>query len=171
MMSIRDDLLSDDVSVVSKGLDELDVRLRKKEDHADLLDVLFVLSSSHVSEIVQKASWCAGKMGQNKVGDERIISLLTGLSRCDDEQVRENVAWGIGETAGTVSVGDDAIATVSVLLDDDEKDVRGMAAWAAGRFHHKCDLMPDDIKAKLEFLLYDASEYVRAAAKFALDDE
>ncbi|MDR0777966.1 MAG: HEAT repeat domain-containing protein [Methanomassiliicoccaceae archaeon] len=170
-MSIRNDLLSGDISVVMDGLDNLDARLRKKEDHSDLLDVLLVLSGSHDPEIVQKTSWCAGKMGQNKVNNKHIISLLITLADHDDEQVRENVAWGIGETAGTVEMSDISIAVISSLLDDDDRDVRGMAAWAAGRFHHKCGHMTNEIKKKLETLSDDPSEYVRSAAKFALDDE
>jgi HEAT repeat protein len=170
-MTIRDDLLSDDVSVVMEGLDDLDAKLRKKEDHSGLLDVLLMLSSSSDPEIVQKVSWCAGKMGQNKVNSERIISLLTGIADHRDEQVRENVAWGIGETAGTVEMTDVSIDTISTLLIDGNRDVRGMAAWAAGRFHHKCGDMTDDVKKKLETLLNDPSEYVRSAAKFALNDE
>ena len=110
-------------------------------------------------------------MGQNKVNDERMITLLIGLAGNEDEQVRENVAWGIGETAGTVSVSENSVNVISSLLDDDNKDVRGMAAWAAGRFHHKCGLMNGNMRAKLEILLGDPSEYVRSAAKFALDDE
>jgi len=170
-MTIREDLLSDDISVVTEGLDELDKCLRKKEDHSDLLNVLTVLAASYDPEIVQKVSWCTGKMGQNKINDVRIISLLVRLADSDDEQVRENVAWGIGETAGTVPVSDHAIDVISSLLDDENRDVRGMAAWAAGRFNHKCKILSDGMKAQLETLLRDDSEYVRSAAKFALDDE
>ncbi|MDR2866767.1 MAG: HEAT repeat domain-containing protein [Methanomassiliicoccaceae archaeon] len=169
-MSIYDDLLSDDVSVVSKGLDDLDASLRMKNDHSDLLGTLLMLSMSPDTVIVQKVTWCAAKMGQNKVKDKRIPSLLVCLAGSIDEIVRENVAWGIGEAAGTVEMADDCMSAISLLLDDHEKEVRGMAAWAAGRVYHKCFCMDDEIKMKLRGLLNDPSEYVREAAKFALDD-
>ena len=168
MMAIRDDLLSEDISVVAEALDKLDASLRRKNDHGDLLDVLLILSSSNDPDIVQKASWCAGKMGQNKVNNKRIISLLIGLRDHDDGTVRENAAWGIGETAGTVEMSAVSIDVISQLLDDADRDVRGMAAWAAGRFHHKCGHMTDTVRRKLVGLLNDPSEYVREAAKFAL---
>ena len=168
-MDIEDDLLSDDVTAVLKGLDDLDKSLRKKDDRSGLLDILIALSGSSEPEVVRKVTWCAGKMGQNKINDSRIVKLLTGLSGSDDEQVRENIAWGIGETAGTVVLSETSVDVISMLLDDTDRDVKGMAAWAAGRFRHKCGYMTDDIKNKLEHLLDDPSEYVRKAAKFALD--
>jgi HEAT repeat protein len=106
-------------------------------------------------------------MGQNKVNDERITGSLAKHVYADDPQVRENVAWGIGEAAGTVTMNKDAMNVIALLLDDGERDVRGMAAWAAGRIRHKCGL--NEYEEKLKTLLNDNSEYVRAAAKFALD--
>jgi hypothetical protein len=170
-MTIRDDLQSNDILTVSKGLDELDAELRKKRDHSGLLDILTKISASSDADIVRKATWCAAKMGQNKVNDERIITLLIGLAGSEDDTVRENVAWGIGETAGTVAMSDDAMNIISSLLDDGDRDVRGMAAWAAGRFHHKCGYMTDEMRTKLKRLLDDGSDYVRNAAKFALEKD
>ena len=168
-MTLREDIQSEDMSLVLKGLDDLEVKLRQKHDYSDLLDSLVNLSVSDNSAIIRKVTWCAAKMGQNKINDLRIISLLASLANSDDEQVRENVAWGIGETAGTVALNNNSINAISLLLDDPERDVRGMAAWAAGRFHRKCGYITDEIKTKLKTLLEDPSEYVRSAAKFALE--
>jgi HEAT repeat protein len=168
-MAIRDDLLSNDVPTISKGLGDLDIELRKKLDRSDLLDILITISASADPEIVRRTTWCAAKMGQNKVNDGRIITLLAALAESGDPQVRENVAWGIGETAGTIGMDADAVGTLSSLLDDGDRDVRGMAAWAAGRFRHKCEHMTEKVRIRLNELLGDSSEYVRSAAKFALD--
>ncbi|MCL2143176.1 MAG: HEAT repeat domain-containing protein [Methanomassiliicoccaceae archaeon] len=168
-MTLKDDLLSDDISVVLNGLRDLDVRLRAKEDMSDLLDILLKLSSSDLHEAVEKVTWCAAKMGQNKINDDRIVTLLVGMAENNDPQVRENVAWGLGETAGTVAMSDVAMSTISLLLDDGESSVRGTAAWAAGRFHHKCGHMTADIRKKLNVLVNDTSEFVRSAAVSALE--
>ncbi|MDR0198804.1 MAG: HEAT repeat domain-containing protein [Methanomassiliicoccaceae archaeon] len=169
-MTIKDDLLSDDAAMISKGLAELDAELRKRRDRSDLLDILAGLCASGDPETVRNVTWCAAKMGQNKVNDPRIVILLTGMAGSGDAQIRENAAWGIGETAGTVRTDDAAMDAISSLLGDAERDVRGMAAWAAGRFRRKCGYMAEDVKKRLNELLNDPSEYVREVARFALDD-
>jgi len=166
---IRKDLLSDDADTIADGLERLESELRKKLNRSDLLDILKDLCTSDDIDIVQRATWCTAKMGQNKVNDERILILLSGMAGNGDAQVRENVAWGIGEAAGTIPMADDELNAISLLLDDAEHDVRGMAAWAAGRLYHKCGILSDDVEEKLNRLLSDPSEYVCAAAKFALD--
>ncbi|MDR0335449.1 MAG: hypothetical protein LBH69_06190, partial [Methanomassiliicoccaceae archaeon] len=118
---------------------------------------------------LQRVTWCAAKMAQNKVNDERILILLSGMAGSGDAQVRENAVWGIGEAAGTIAMADDELVAISLLLDDAEHDVRGMAAWAAGRLYHKCEILSEEIEEKLNKLLNDPSEFVRSAAKFALD--
>jgi len=166
---IRGKLLSDDTDEIVQGLERLDSELRKKVDRSDLLDILKDLCGHDDEEIVRKVTWCAAKMGQNKINDERILILLSSMARSADPLVRENVAWGIGEAAGTVAMADDELDALSLLLDDPEHDVRGMAAWAAGRLYHKCGILSDDAEEKLNKLLNDDSDYVRKAAKFALD--
>ena len=168
-MSIRKDMLSDDIDTILQAMDRLESELRKKMDRSDLLDILKELCASGDEEVVRKATWCVAKMGQNKVNDVGILILLSGMAGNADPQVRENVAWGIGEAAGTIEMADDELDAISLLLDDAEHDVRGMAAWAAGRLYHKCGILSEDFENKLNRLLNDPSEYVRAAAKFALD--
>jgi len=168
-VGIREDLLSENAATILKGLDGLDAELRKKADHRDTLDRLLKLSRYDNEEIVQKATWCAAKMGQNKVNDKRIISLMIEAAVNGDPEVRENAAWGIGEAAGTIEINDVAVAVILSLLDDANCDTRAMAAWAAGRLRHKTGNTDAAIENKLKELLNDVSAYVRMTAEFALE--
>lgn len=154
---------------VDRWFNDFDTDLKEKKDRSSDIDELFQYSFMGDTEIKQRTSWCLAKMGQNKVSDMRILDILVSMACDADGQVRENVAWGIGEVTGA-GIGDDrSVYVVVKLMDDDEKDVRAMAAWAAGRLKHKIGIKSKSIDDRLVGLLEDSSEYVKKAARFALD--
>ncbi len=110
-------------------------------------------------------------MGQNKVTDMRILDILVSMKDDDNEQVRENVAWGIGEVAGA-GIGDErSVAVMNELMKDPDNGVRAMAAWAAGRIRFRLGIEDDVMLALLKSLLDDRSNLVKKSAEFALNDE
>ena len=110
-------------------------------------------------------------MGQNKVPDMRILDILSTMKDDDVTQIRENVAWGIGEVAGA-GIGDDrSVSVIKQLIGDRDNGVRSMAAWAAGRIRHKLDIDDDEMLALLTSLKDDRSDLVRRSAEFALSDD
>jgi len=46
-----------------------------------------------------------------------------------------------------------------------------MAAWAAGRYHHKLKMTDDELMDKLTSLTEDKSNLVSMSAKFAIEDK
>lgn len=159
--------MSDDLAF----LEELDSDLRAKKDRADALDELMQLSFLGDDEVREKVSWCLAKMGQNKVSDMRIFSIL--MSMYDDPlpEVKENIAWGLGELAGCGIGDDNSMSKVKELMDHSGSSVRSMAAWAAGRYHHKLKMTDDELMDKLTSLTEDKSNLVSMSAKFAIEDK
>ena len=91
----------------------------------------------------------------------------------DDEnsQVRENVAWGIGEVAGA-GIGDErSLSMINQLMKDSDNGVRAMAAWAAGRIRSRLNMENEEMLALLNSLLDDRSNLVQKSAEFALNDD
>ena len=88
-----------------------------------------------------------------------------------DPGTDENVMWGLGELAGT-GIGDDAsFALIKRKMKDPDASVRGMAAWAAGRYRHRLSMTDEESEVLLTELLEDDSPLVKASAEFALADE
>ena len=150
-------------------LDELELDLRAKRDRSDAIDDLFQMTFSE-PESVERVSWCLAKMAQNKYADMRIHGILLGIADIDPG-TDENVMWGLGELAGT-GIGDDAsFALIKRKMKDPDASVRGMAAWAAGRYRHRLPMTDEESESILTELLEDDSPLVKASAEFALADE
>jgi len=149
-------------------LKELESDLKHKRRRPDPADTLAGLASDGDIETRRKAVWCAAKLGQNKLAGIRSLSILIAACGDTDAQIREDAAWGIGESVGTMY--DECIPdSILGLLHDDESSVRGMAAWAAGRLFLKRGIRDERIADRLTGLSNDGSGYVRSAADFALD--
>ena len=148
-------------------LDNLERDLKKKVGRDDALDTLEKLITSNDPDIRSRAIWCIAKLAQNKYDDVRIMNLLMPLCDDPDAEIRENAIWGIGE-AFSLRYDDRCLEIVLKLLNDEEKMVRGMAAWAAGRMMHKQNIRDQHIIEKLNEFLNDESDYLRGAAMFAL---
>ncbi len=150
-------------------LDELDSDLRAKRDRSDAIDELFQMTFSEPEES-ERISWCLAKMAQNKYADMRIQSILMSMAGTDPG-TDENVLWGLGELAGT-EIGDDtSFQLIKRKMKDPDTSVRGMAAWAAGRYRHRLGISDAESEALLGELLEDDSPLVRGSAEFALGDE
>ena len=150
-------------------LDELEADLRAKRDRSDAIDDLFQMTFTE-PESVEKVSWCLAKMAQNKYADMRIHGILMGIADIDPG-TDENVLWGLGELAGT-GIGDDAsFALIKRKLKDPDASVRGMAAWAAGRYRHRLSMTDGESEGILTDLLDDDSPLVKASAEFTLANE
>lgn len=152
-------------------LEELDSDLRAKKDRTDALDELMQLSFLGDDEVREKVSWCLAKMGQNKVSDMRIFSILMSMYGDPLPEVKENIAWGLGELAGCGIGDDNSMSKVKELMDHSGSSVRSMAAWAAGRYHHKLKMTDDELMDKLTSLTEDKSNLVSMSAKFAIEDK
>ena len=158
----------------------LEADLRQKKDRTDSLDDLFQLSFIGDQEELEKVSWCLAKMAQNKCQDMRVYTILMSMYDVVNDDVAENVAWGLGELAG-VGIGSyealSALRSVPGILPASQtrwqprSTVRSSAAWAVGRYNHRLHLTDPESSAKLEQLLDDPSELVRKSARFAIDDE
>lgn len=110
-------------------------------------------------------------MAQNKSQDMRVYTILMSMYDVSNDDVVENVAWGLGELAG-VGIGSyEALSVLKSLLDSSVSTVRSSAAWAVGRYQHRLHLTDPDAISKLQSLLEDPSELVRKSARFAIDDE
>ena len=150
-------------------LDELEADLRAKRDRSDAIDDLFQMTFTEPGSL-EKVSWCLAKMAQNKYADMRIHGILMGIADIDPG-TDENVLWGLGELAGT-GIGDDAsFALIKRKLKDPDASVRGMAAWAAGRYRHRLSMTDGESEGILTDLLDDDSPLVKASAEFALANE
>jgi len=152
-----------------KWLTDLERDLKKKIERNDALDVLETLTSSDDPVFRNLVVWCIAKLAQNKYDDVRIMNILMPLCEDADAEIRENAIWGVGES---FSSRYDARCPDIVLrlLSDEEKMVRGMAAWAAGRMMHKQNIRDECIIRRLNELLNDESDYLRGAAMFALNE-
>lgn len=150
-------------------LDELDADLRAKRDRTDAIDELFQMTFSEPEES-ERISWCLAKMAQNKYADMRIQGILMGMADTDPG-TDENVLWGLGELAGT-GIGDDSsFMLIKRKMKDPDTSVRGMAAWAAGRYRHRLGMSDAESEEILEGLLEDDSPLVKGSAEFALGEE
>ena len=150
-------------------LDELELDLRAKRDRSDAIDDLFQMTFSE-PESVERVSWCLAKMAQNKYADMRIQSILMSMTD-RDPGTDENILWGLGELAGT-GIGDDSsFGFIKRKMKDPDDSVRGMAAWAAGRYRHRLSMADEESQSILTELLEDCSPLVKGSARFALDDE
>ncbi len=110
-------------------------------------------------------------MGQNKVPDTRILDILVSMKDDSTSQVRENVAWGIGEVAGA-GIGDErSVVVMNELMKDPDNGVRAMAAWAAGRIRFRLGIEDNEMLALLKTLLDDRSNLVKKSEEFAQKDE
>jgi hypothetical protein len=152
-------------------LSELERDLRQKIDRSDSLDVLFRLSSTNDSDILEKISWCLAKMAQNKVQDRRIYDFLLSMYDEPYDAVWENIAWGLGEMAG-IGIGSyDALDVLKTMLNSEISTLRSTAAWAVGRYQHRLQLTDAESKEMLQSMLEDSSLLVRESARFAINDE
>lgn len=159
------------MSEESEFLNALDADLRAKKDRTDALDELLQLSFLGDDETKEMVSWCLAKMGQNKYSDMRIFSILMSMYDEDSPAIKENIAWGLGELAGTGIGHDGSLVKIKELMDHPESSVRSMAAWAAGRYHHRLKVSDDELMSKLESMVDDKSNLVSMSAKFALEDK
>lgn len=147
-------------------LSDLEEDLRAKVDRTDALDELFQLSFS--GEDPERVSWCLGKMAQNKCQDMRVLTILTSMMGTSPE-VDENVAWGLGELAGS-GMGDDAsVDFLRRMLSSDIDSLRATAAWAVGRYRGRMDIRDAGSERLLEEMVDDPSPLVSMAAKNALE--
>jgi len=150
-------------------LEELESDLRAKRDRSDAIDELFQMTFSE-PDSMEKISWCLAKMAQNKYADMRIHGILMSIADTDTG-TDENVMWGLGELAGS-GIGDDAsFALIKRKLKDPDNAVRGMAAWAAGRYRHRLGMTDGESEGILRELTDDDSPLVRSSAEFALGEE
>ena len=145
--------------------------LRANKDRTDALDEIFQISFTEGAEVLEKASWCLAKMAQNKCHDMRVYDILISMYPDADDPVAENIAWGLGEMAGSGIGTYDALNALKKLTCSDVSTVRSTAAWAIGRYHHRLCLSDPESVECLESLLEDCSELVRRSARFAIDDE
>lgn len=149
-------------------LDELESDLRAKKDRSDAIDELFQMTFTEPEES-ERISWCLAKMAQNRYADMRIHGILMGMEDTDPG-TDENIMWGLGELAGTEIGDESSFDLIKRKLDDPDSSVRGMAAWAAGRYRHKIGMSDESLISKLKELLEDDSPLVRGSAEFALGD-
>ena len=150
-------------------LSQLDSDLRAKIDRSDAIDELFQMTFSS-DEDPERITWCLAKMAQNKYADMRIQSILMSMTD-RDPGTDENILWGLGELAGT-GIGDDSsFCFIKRKMKDPDDSVRGMAAWAAGRYRHRLSMTDEESQGILTELLEDCSPLVKGSAMFALDDE
>lgn len=151
-------------------LDQLDADLRAKRDRSDAIDELFQMSFCSDADTSERIAWLLAKMAQNKYADMRIHGILMSMAD-SDPGTDENILWGLGELAGT-DIGDDAsFALIKRKMASEDAAVRGMAAWAAGRYKHRLGMSDPESETILRSLLEDDSPLVRASAEFAVNDE
>ena len=151
-----------------KFLDDLEKDLRAKIDRHDSVEELEHLA--HDDNEIEHVSWCLAKMAQNKYDDMRIFRILMAIPRSEPD-AEENVLWGLGELAGA-GIGDTvSFDIIKKGMSSTHPSVRGMAAWAAGRYRHRLALMDDDAFDKLKGLCNDQFQMVRESAIFALEEE
>jgi len=152
-----------------KWLSDLEKDLKKKVERKDAFNVLENMISADDPDIRNQAVWCIAKLAQNKYDDVRIMNILMPLCDNFDPEIRENAIWGIGE-ALSLRYDERCPDLILKLLNDENKMVRGMTAWTAGRMMHKQNVRDERIVAILNEFLNDESDYIRGAAKFALTE-
>lgn len=166
---IMERLVSDDVFELMEVLERLNEYLRQEKGDPKLIEPLTRLLSHHDTEVRRSASWCIGKLAQNKVAADYPFEALISATRDSDEEVRENAAWALGELTSLKRGDEKVIGPLNSLLDDESPETRGMAAWALGRYAERLGMGERSSLELLEQLADDGNPFVRKSAVWALE--
>jgi HEAT repeat protein len=160
---------SDDPFELLGALEQLNELLRKEKGDPSPIDILTALRSHHDHEVRRSASWCLGKLAQNKVVADYHLEKIAASFRDDDAETRENSAWTMGELTSLKIGREDMIEPLNRLLDDESPETRGMAAWTLGRYAERLGLGKRSSVELLEQLADDGNLFVRKSAVWALE--
>ncbi len=162
------DLRSPDRETKLNALEKLKQLLLVKQGDTSYLEPLTGLLSADDLEVRKSASWCVGKLAQNKVMGAYPLDLLINLLKDDEPEVKANAVWALGELPGMKIGLDSSIEPINQLLLDVSAEIRGMAAWALGRIAERMGIGRSTSIPLLRKLMEDPSKYVQKSAEWAL---